>query len=194
MCGDDSDLFSRYKWFSEQSCLTNKALSAVRPDIDRAFSGDARAAGNLLLFNDLQLLLMQVFAFDGFVTACLHVLGLPKEGSLTHRVQRLASCELRQQKNYQALLCHVGEIAKVRDAWVHAQGAPSILKEPDWPAHFEDRFGLSARDGRLWINLSHVARDGKRVWSFVVCTLQTTAQLIWPRVQARMQRPRKSEA
>jgi len=188
MCSDRDDLLSRYKWFSEQCCLINKAFSAVRPDIDRAFSGDAHAAENLFLFNDLQLFLMQVFAFDGFITACLHALDLSKEDSLTQRVQRLATCELKQDKSYQALLSTVDEIAKVRDAWVHAQGDPAILKNPQWPPHLTDRFGLCDRDGRLWVQLSHQAKDGREVWTFVVCTLQQMAELIWPRVQARMQR------
>jgi hypothetical protein len=123
---------------------------------------------------------MQVFAFDGFITACIHALDLLKEDSLTQRVQRLATCELKQDKTYQDLLSGVDEIIKVRDAWVHAQGDPAILKNPEWPSHLTDRFGLCHRDGRRWVQLSHEAKDGRMVWTFVVLTLHQMAELIWP--------------
>ena len=190
----ESDLLSRYKWFAEQSCRINEALAALRDDVERAYSGDPSKLEHLFLFNDLRLFLMQVFAFDGLITACLHALGLSKAGSLTQRVQRRAACEPKRDSSYQALLSGVGEIARVRDAWVHAQGNPAILRSPQWPSHLTDRFGLYDRDGRLWVRLSHQAKDGRMVWTFVVCTLQQMAELIWRCVKDQMSKTAQGEA
>lgn len=178
MCSVRDDLLSRYLQFSVESCEINKAISAVKPSIVEAYCDDPSSRKRLFLINDLNLFLMQVMAFDGFVTACLHTRGLDKGGSLQKRLQRLANDQLRNDSCYQRLLNGVAEIEKIRDAWIHGQGDPSILKNPNWPAHLTDRFALEGIDGRLWIRLSQ-KRDGRTVWSFIINTLHDIAALIW---------------
>jgi hypothetical protein len=179
----DNDLLSRYLWFSDKSCEVNKALSALQHCVEAAYSDDPKATKLLFRVNDLNLFLLQFLAFDGFVTACLHRRGggrQAKEGSATKRLRRLASRELQADLTYQELESAVKEIEKVRDAWVHGQGDPAILKNPNWPDHFKDRFGIYEEDDRMWVGLSH---DNGRVWSYVINTLHDMAKLIWESIR-----------
>ena len=179
------DLLGRYLRLSEKACVVNQALSAVRPAVDLAYRGSP-SAEDLFLFNDLQLFLIQVFLFDGYVTTCEHYLHLSKDGPITERLQRLTACTNERGVDYERLLSGVSEIARVRDVWVHALGDPSVLRKPDWPARRTDRFGLRDKDDSLWVHLSHKARDGRTVWSFVISTLQGMAKLLWPGVEFRI--------
>jgi len=179
----EDDLLSRYLWFSDKSCEVNKALSALGHCVEAAYSDDPEGMKLLLQVNDLNLFLLQFLAFDGFVTACCHRRGdskQAKEGSATKRLRRLVSPEVRADITYQELESAVKEIEKVRDAWVHGQGNPGILKNPDWPDHFKDRFGIYEEDGRMWVGLS---MDHGRVWSYVVNTLHDMAKLIWASIR-----------
>jgi len=187
MSANENDLLSRYKWLSEQCCCVNECLSAVKGCVDRAYAGDPTRKEYVFLVNDLALFLMQIFAFDGFITACLHALNRSKEGSPIERLQRLASCELKEDETYEVLRSSVDEVFKVRDMWVHAQGDPAILKTPPEQGHLADRFGWCEKDGRQWVRLSRQAKDERMVWTFEVHTLHQMAELIWPCVQAGMQ-------
>lgn len=179
-------IHERYLWFSERACILNRAFSAAKECVEQAFSSDPRGLDDLLLFNDLQLFLMQVAALDGFVTACLHSCGFPKDNPTIAGIGLLVDPTTASSKNYQRLRSHAAEIYALRDAWLHAQGDPSVLRRPQWPAHFRDRFGLEERDGRLWIRLVHKAEDGRTAWNFVVNTLQDMAALIVSSVSNRL--------
>lgn len=177
---EKGDLFRRYMWLSEKYCEVNKALSAVRDSIDKAYKDDPDGKKMLFLINDLNLFLLQVTAFDGFVTACLHRKRVGKQGksgSIKSRVRLLVG-KRKAELKYQTLETALSEIEKIRDAWVHGQGNPSILKNPNWPKHLENRFGIYAEEGRMWIRLSH-SWNGRTVWSYLIGTLHGMAKLIW---------------
>jgi hypothetical protein len=185
---EETHLLDRYLRFSnEGGTRINVALSAVKPDVDRAFADDPEARDDVRRLNDVQLFLMQVIAFDGFVTKCMHAAGMPpseaRKGSLVCRADRLASPEVKQGDTYKALRSGVKQIARVRNAWAHRLCDEEIS---DDVRDLTDRFGLHEKDGYLWVDLEHFAADRQQVWGFVVCTLKQMAELIWPCVQARM--------
>ncbi len=172
------DLLARYLRFSQESCALNDALSATEA-IETAFRDCVAAQKRAHRLNDLQLFLLQVAAFDGFVTAYLHRRRMSLEGSLTKRVRCLVSEALKMDKAYQVLESTLSEISMVRDAWMHGQGDPSITKRPTWPPHLEDKFGLYKEDDRLWICLSHRPQRGVVVWTLIIRTLHDLARKIW---------------
>jgi len=182
------DLLSLYLRFSsEAATIINKALSAASEQVERAFSDDAPGREELGRVNDLQLFLMQVIAFDGFITRCMHAVGLERKTrcGLVKRVDLLASEDLRKEPRYEALRSAIEEIVRVRNAWAHR-----LCEEEtsDDVCVLADRFGLVRRDGYLWITLEHISADGGKVWGFLVCTLHEMAKLIWPCVKARTAR------
>ena len=191
MCPMDSDLLSRYLWFSEKSCLINKALSAARDKVNAAFADNPSGLEDLFLFNDLQLFLMQVLAFDGFVTACLHAVepeAQPRKGPLVKRIDRLATAtpEVKETDRYKTLRSDVKKIARVRNVWAHRLAYKGISEDI---RDLTDRFGLHEEGGHLWVDLEHVAADGRQVWTFVVCTLHEMAELLWPCVEKNAKNP-----
>jgi hypothetical protein len=175
------NLLARYEKFSQESDVVNKALSATSA-ISAAYPCCADRQ-HALLVNDLNLFLLQVLAFDGFITACLHALGLPKNDPIGIRVKSLTTEGLKQDKRFDRDVKKVEEIFKVRDAWMHGLGDPGITKTPEWPRHFNSQFGIVSNDGRLWIRLTRRTRSGCTVWSFVTCTLRRTARRVWPDVE-----------
>jgi hypothetical protein len=186
------DVLSRYLRFSnEGATIINRALSAVRGDIERAFADDPSGRDELGRINDLQLFLMQVIAFDGFITRCMHAVGLEGKARspLVKRVDLLASKEVREGDRYKALRSAIKEIVRVRNAWAHRLCDEEISENVQ---ELADRFGLCERDGYLWITLEHMSADGGEVWGFVVCTLHEMAELIWRCVQERLAKGRGS--
>jgi len=183
--GHKKSLLDRYAQFSEDVRILNRVLSATEA-IPTAYRDNLAAQEQALLVNDLQMFLLQVFAFEGFVTACLHAAGLTKEKSTLDSVGLLVAPKVQGERSYQRLRAHVQEILKVRDAWVHGQGDPRVLRRPSLPGHFAKRFGLVARDGRLWIRLTHKAPGHPVVWKFVVQNLEKMAGVIWESAQSRI--------
>lgn len=183
MSSSASDLLGRYLEFCHKSCALNEALSATRA-IETAFPNPAEQEPALLL-NDLQLFLLQVIAFDGFITGCLHALSMRKEKDLPirGRVMSLADDRLRKDRGFHRTLTKVEEIFLVRDAWLHGQGDPAVTKRSQWPGHFNRQFGIAHRDNRFWIRLAKKGPDGSPVWSFLVGTLKGVARAVWPSVQ-----------
>ena len=177
-----ADLLSRYLQFADDVCEMNRALSSVKPWVSKAYAADPSGESALYLMNDLALFLLEVMAFDGFLTACLHALGRGREeksGSIVDRFKRLTGTGPDADGRLECLVSHLREIEMVRDAWVHGQGSASVLKSSKWPRHVRDRFGVDERDGRLWVHLSHRAKDGRVVWSHLMNTLKDAAVLVW---------------
>lgn len=142
------DLLARYERFSNESAtIVNRALSAVRPDIDRALSDDARAREELFRLNDLQLFLLQVIAFDGFITRCIHAVGLggAARRPLLKRIDLLASPEVKKRDKYKALRASIEAIARVRNAWAHRLCEEEISDDVD---DLRERFRATG-EGRL---------------------------------------------
>lgn len=189
----ESDLLSRYKWFAEQSCRINEALAALKNDVERAYSGDPSRLEHLFLFNDLHLFLMQVIAFDWFITRCMHAVRLEHKTrcGLVNRVDLLASESLRRKANYEALRSALEKIVRVRNAWAHRLCDEEIADDLD---DLKDRLGLHKHDGFQWVTLEHVSADGCKVWTFVVSTLQQMAELIWRCVKDQMSKTAQGEA
>ena len=194
MVSGESDLLDRYLHFSGQSAtIINTVLSALSGGIERAFSNDPRGREELGRMNDLHLFLMQVIAFDWFITRCMHAVRLEHKTrcGLVNRVDLLASESLRRKANYEALRSALEKIVRVRNAWAHRLCDEDIADDLD---DLKDRLGLHKHDGFQWVTLEHVSADGCKVWTFVVSTLQQMAELIWRCVKDQMSKTAQGEA